>query len=264
MNKILILTIIILFNINRAESQDKEYSDLDYITVIDYCTKKIKQNAFNIGKYYKARAQAYYSMGKLEKALEDYNSYIKNVTNDGGAFYDRGVIKTELNSSLSSLSDFTNALKFSSDSVKKSDIFFARAFALNELGRVEEALNDYYKSLNYNKLNGNSYNNIGMINIEKKEYNLALTNFNKAIKIDSNAINYMYNKGYALTLLNQYDYAMEELKKALSLSSEDGDACNYMSYLLFKIGKYEESCKYLQKAKAKNVIPLVNSINCKN
>jgi tetratricopeptide (TPR) repeat protein len=253
-------TCSLLFIINYAYSQ-KSHTNEECITVIDYCTMQINKNPEKNFEYYKPKAEAYYLMKNLPKALENYNLYIQFKKDNSNAYYNRGIVKQELSDVIGSIKDFSTALKYA-DANNQWSIFFARGFSFFILNKYKEALDDFNNSLKCNRKNAETYNNIALIYIQEKKYNLAFAQINLAIQIDSANIDYINNKGYILTLLGEYKDALVELNKALSISYDNGYTNNYMGFLLYKKGNIIEACKYFEKAKSKKISPLVPNLNC--
>jgi len=121
---------------------------------------------------------------------------------------------------------------------------------LYDLGRYEEAIEEFdialdidpnYKEAHYNK--GNTLRHL-------KRYEEAIKEYDKALAIDPNFKEAHNNKGIALNNLGRYEEAIEEYDKALAIDPNDKKAHNNKGYALDDLGRYEEAIKEYDKALA--------------
>jgi tetratricopeptide (TPR) repeat protein len=102
------------------------------------------------------------------------------------------------------------------------ELYYTRGYAYQQLGNKSNALIDYNIVLKNSKNHISAYNNRGCIYMDQNNYNLALNDFNNAIKFASlnsdNEIGIYYtNKGNALYKLKRNTEACQQWHKAVSL-----------------------------------------------
>jgi len=100
------------------------------------------------------------------------------------------------------------------------------------LGEVKEAQECFQKGINY---------------FREKKYDLAIAEFEKALKIDPNLAEGYYGLGYAYCSKNQCEASLAYFQKAIELSPNYVDAYNGMAYAYNILGKYDDTIKYYLK-----------------
>jgi tetratricopeptide (TPR) repeat protein len=81
----------------------------------------------------------------------------------------------------------------------------------------------------------------------KKNYENAVTLYDKALRVDRNNIEYLNLKGLSLESLSKYDEAYECYSTSYSLKSENIYALNGLGNISYKKGNYNESLEYFSK-----------------
>ena len=83
---------------------------------------------------------------------------------------------------------------------------------------------------------------------EQGNYSIAISLYDKALRIDNNFINALDGKGWALIELGNYTQALPYFDKALQIDPNLVDALNFKGQALYNLGNYTESKYYLDKA----------------
>src|SRR5660397_114170 len=106
-----------------------------------------------------------------------------------------------------------------------------KGFALNRLGKYQEAITAYDKALEIDPQNLEEFyekhfdkllwNNKGLALYNLSKYLEAITAYEKALKIDPQFKIAWKNKGSALTILGKYHKAINEFDKALEIDPQD-------------------------------------------
>ncbi|MBF0433619.1 MAG: tetratricopeptide repeat protein, partial [Fibrobacteria bacterium] len=110
------------------------------------------------------------------------------------------------------------------------------AYVLQQQGKLDEAEQFYKAAIENNSadhaFNNNDFNyvNLGVILNHKRQYNQAISVFNKAVKENPKSVSAYYNWGVALAGLEKPDSAISLFVKALELSPE-------LSYAHIEIGR---------------------------
>ncbi len=93
-----------------------------------------------------------------------------------------------------------------------------------------------------------AYYNLGTAYFEMNQWNLAVTQFNKTIALDSNYAKAYYNLGLSFYQLEQYDAAKNTMLKYSSKRPEDEDGWKSLGEICRKLNLPESAEKYFNKA----------------
>jgi Flp pilus assembly protein TadD len=108
---------------------------------------------------------------------------------------------------------------------------------MKNYNKAEKLQKDFEKEF---KLNSNDYINAGFIKIQMKQYEQALIDYEKSLKIEPlNKIS-LNNNGYTLSMLGRYEDALEYLNKAIELDSDFAYAYTNRGAAKIKLGQEEE------------------------
>ena len=95
---------------------------------------------------------------------------------------------------------------------------YAKAKLLQDLGKTEEALQEYDHILSRNKNCDNCHYNIGAIYLEvKKDAKKALEAFTKAIEINPNYVEAYFARGYTYSKLKEKEKAISDYRMCLKI-----------------------------------------------
>ena len=96
-----------------------------------------------------------------------------------------------------------------------------------EVGKLEEAINSYKKSIEIKPNFCSPYNNLGVAYEKKNQRDEAINCYKKSIEIDPNNADAYCNLGVTLKNKGQIDAAIESYSKALNITPENASAsCN--------------------------------------
>ncbi|WP_353094020.1 tetratricopeptide repeat protein [Tissierella praeacuta] len=123
--------------------------------------------------------------------------------------------------------------------------YLVRGLTLSRLGRVEECIDNYLKSIELDPTNPYSYNNLGVNYHNLEEYDKALEYYLKSIEYVEEDETYLPFNNIAKTyrILEQYDKAEEYLKKGLERFPNSNVFYESLSKLYPIMGKYDEGIK---------------------
>ncbi len=180
---------------------------------IDYANKALKVDE-NLAKAYYLKGSIYRESGDTSKAISSLETAIEQDNRFEDAFYDLGVLYAAKKNPLA-LEYYNNALKINPSGL---DALYARAKLLQDLGKIDEALNEYQAMV---KLHGdceNCYYNLGAITLEiKKDPKQALSYFTKAIELNPNYLEAYFARGYTYSLLKDKVSAKADYNLCLKL-----------------------------------------------
>jgi tetratricopeptide (TPR) repeat protein len=89
--------------------------------------------------------------------------------------------------------------------------------------------------------------NEGKIKFKANNYQAAIDDFNRAIRLDIKNVEVFYTKINALIMLNKYEEAIEVADKALEIEPTNSRILISKSNVLIKLNKYEEALEVLDK-----------------
>ncbi len=132
--------------------------------------------------------------------------------------------------------------------IDNSRIFFFRAKAEYYLKDYDKAISDYNKAIELNPNFDTAYNNRGFAYDEKGEYDKAISDYNKAIEINPNFDTAYNNRGSAYGKKGDYDKAFDDYNKAISENSKNDSAFLNRGNMYYKQGAYGKAIEDYTKA----------------
>lgn len=193
---------------------------------IDYVNRALKLNE-NLAKAYYIKGSIYRESGDTSRAISSLETAVEQDNRYLDAFYDLGVMYAARKNPVA-MQYYNNVLKLDP---AHAQAMYAKAKLLQDLGKVDEALQEYDQILSVNKNCENCHYNKGAIYLEvKKEPKKALEEFTRAIEINPSYVEAYFARGYTYSKLKDkesakadynmclriqpnYDAAVEELNK---------------------------------------------------
>lgn len=188
------------------------------ITLFENVTK-LNPN-MELGFFNKAKAYEHYKDN--EAALAGYNEAIKIRPDYPDALLNRGNIKQSLNDAQSALEDYQKAVKF----VKEKDaamLYNSIGFALGNLRRFDEAITNFNKAIKIDPNLAEAYNNRAISYASIGKFELAISDFNVALKFKPNNYVTYINRGMAKIKINDKKGACDDFYKSKSLGFAEAD-----------------------------------------
>ena len=93
------------------------------------------------------------------------------------------------------------------------------------------------------------WSNLGFLYLAKNEYQLALDNFNKALKLSPKDAYALNNRGYAKFKLNDKKGALKDINQSLDLLPGNSYAYRNRALIYMEGKETEKACEDLYKAK---------------
>ena len=122
--------------------------------------------------------------------------------------------------------------------------------ALQEQGKLEEAIEAYNKALAIKPDYADAYNNMGVTLQDQGKLEEAIEAYNKALAIKPDYAEAYNNMGVTLKEQGKLEEAIEAYNKALAIKPDYADAYNNMGVALQDQGKLEEAIEAYNKALA--------------
>ena len=127
-------------------------------------------------------------------------------------------------------------------------LWITKGVALDELGKPQDAIVWYDKALSLDKNDTDAMYNKGVALDELGKPQDAIVWYDKALSLDKNDTDAMYNKGVALDELGKPQDAIVWYDKALSLDKNDTDAMDNKGVALDELGKPQDAIVWFDKA----------------
>jgi len=207
-----------------------EPDDVDYYHSLSYCYSKngkielsleYANRALLLDKddsySYFRKAWALQEMGKYNEAIEFYHKCIEKETTYVDAY-------ANISYCYSKLEDFKKSILYANKAIMVNKDYayshYRKAWALHNLGKYDEAIDDYFEAIELDP--GDVYNYLGITGVflDKQENYSALEFANKAIMLDRSCGNAYYYKSVALSNLGKKLEAEKVYAKARELGFE--------------------------------------------
>ena len=126
--------------------------------------------------------------------------------------------------------------------------YSARAIARSNVGDFENALDDYNEAVKLNLNDADGYASRGQFYVWRKQYDLAIQDFDKALQLDPKEWSSRSTKALALLRLGKVEEASQEVDAGLRLGSNRN--CLYLrpGAIAYEQGKYAQAVDDLSEA----------------
>jgi tetratricopeptide (TPR) repeat protein len=120
-------------------------------------------------------------------------------------------------------------------------LYYNRGLVYDELQEYNKALADYTKAIKLNKEYANPYNNRGNLYLKLKDYDKALADYNQAIKLNPNLADPYNGRGTVYATLKEYDKALADFSKAIELNPNLADPYNGRGIVYQELKEYDKA-----------------------
>ncbi len=199
------------YKIGLKKFEEKNYSG----AIIDF--NKAITNKPNDADLFLMRGVANANLDNFKDAIADYSRAIELKPSYANAFNNRGIIRHSLKNYEGAINDFDKAIKLNS---KKDNFFRARALAKIELKDYSGAELDIKKAIKINPT-FSTYNYLFFLYDKMKDYEKAISFFNKTIKRNPKDDSSYLFRGGAKMNTKDYSGAISDFRKAISISKND-------------------------------------------
>ncbi|MBN2274972.1 MAG: tetratricopeptide repeat protein [Bacteroidales bacterium] len=166
------------------------------------------------------RINIYYLMQNNKEALRYADEALKKDSRNPDFLYLRGIINNSLGKYNKALDDFTDAFKSASnDDYYK--LFLNRGVAYFNLFEYDAALEDFNQSIELNDTVASAYHSRAMLNYEMKDYAAAVDDFNKVLKLGQENAAIYFNLGMSYFRLEEKEKACPMLQKSCTMGNKN-------------------------------------------
>lgn len=135
-----------------------------------------------IAEHWNFCGQCYYEMGQYEEALRHYESAVKKDNQNGLYYYNRALVKAKLDKLEEAIGDYTKSIEFLTEQKYIYQARFNKGVCLRRLGRLEESIEDLKQAVALQPEKASAHNNLGLSYFEKEDFEDAISEFSTAIK----------------------------------------------------------------------------------
>jgi protein O-mannosyl-transferase len=194
---------------------------------------------------YNQRGMAYYDMGRLDTARQDFEkaialnpSYYDACNNLGMTLYKMGNLDD-------AIGEFDRAIALNSSS---REAYNNRGIIFNDRGQLQKAIEDFRMAIALDPSYYNAYANMGTAYGKAGIYEKAIESFNRSIAISPNFFDAYYNRALTYTFMGQPGRAIDDFSKAIKLNAKFGLAYFNRGNLYLQTGRKSLAVPDLQKA----------------
>jgi tetratricopeptide (TPR) repeat protein len=144
------------------------------------------------------------------------------------------------------LNKLINLLK--DEDPRLSKVYNNRGTTYDRKGDYDNAINDFTKAIKLNSNDAAVYYNRGTAYYSKGEFDNAIKDFNKAIELNPNYVEAYNNRGIAYGKKGEFDTAIKDYTKAIELKPKDAEAYNNRGTTYDRKGDYDNAIKDYNKA----------------
>jgi len=120
--------------------------------------------------------------------------------------------------------------------------------ALEQKGRVDEAITCFQAALQINPDGAETHNNLGQAILQKGQPDEAIAHFQKALQLQPHYKETHINLGHALVQKGRVDEAISQYQEALRIDSHYAEAHNNLGNAFLQRGQLDEAIAHFQKA----------------
>lgn len=240
----------------------------------------INNERFNVAYFALGnRAVAYFNAGQYEKAVIDYNRYIKIKNDESSTYCNRGMAYYFLHKYEEAITDFDSAIRLDAQNsrayhfrsltyfnlqkyneaiadvntllTRNTDIpedYYIKGSSYLNLGKYQEAIADLTKAINSNPNYFDAYNNRGLAYYQLYKFNEALTDYTYSIKHNQSGYNAYFNRALVYDALQKYNEAIVDYTMTIQLLPNYAQTYYKRSLSYFNSKQYNLAYKDVVKA----------------
>lgn len=183
-------------------------------------------------------ARAAHQLGRPQACFKDLNQLRKLVGQDSRLAYQCGVLRSSLGDHVGAIADLTHAYTANHLNypalLKRADCYAAiRNFALAE--------KDFIHYIKSNPDDADAYASLGQIYLMQKRMNQALETFDLALAKDEVCFDAFMGRSRAFLEKKQYDFALTECEKAIRLDNTRAEVFGVRAQILFGLCQYSNA-----------------------
>lgn len=199
---------------------------------------------FEAWEAYLNRANAYYELNELYRALDDLEYLARKTPDSSKVYFGLGLVQTKMRKYDKAIEAFDQALRLDS---ANAEVLVNRGTVYYYKDQFEEALEDLNLALQIDAKEANAYNAIALLKADQGHYNVALELVEKALKIEAFQPYFLNNRGYIRMQLNDLK-AVQDINKSIIIDPKNGWAYRNKALWYMNQGQYDQAITLLGRA----------------
>lgn len=191
------------------------------------------------------RAFIYQELQREPDAVNDYKTIVGLDSTYSDAWAELGRIRLNHGEYADCAAAYDRAISSWSSC---ANCYFGRAYANQELGFYNKALEDYETYLRLVPDYPGAYNNMGSVYLALKDTAKALSNYNKAIELNSNDLTTYTNRAIIYRGKGNYKAAEEDYFSAIRIDSSEASTYAYLGMNYSNQKNYRKAIYWCEKA----------------
>ena len=241
--KPLLLAAAFLFMVStpaRAEFKTREAAEAA-IREQDQLIAKEPQRA----AHYVQRAEAYYLLNDLQRAIDDFSSALRLDPQQDAAYFGRGMALARLGFLDAGIADLGVYIQRHPDSTVAYTKRGVRNIWKGDLGAAEQ---DLKRAVELDAHNAEAHDDLGVVFAKRKRCDLAVTHFATAIGLDPSYQKAYHNLGICFYISGQHQAALEVVDAGLLLDADNRSSLVLKAAILSALGHETEAQKIIERA----------------
>ncbi len=197
------------------------------------------------------RSEKQISNEEFERSYQEANYFLKG---NGYTDYKQGNEYLEKGKYKQALKHFMKALKGAQSDRDKSHAYSLIGLCHNELNAKEECINALTSATRINTKNYDAWEYLGMVYFHYKDYENALSCFERCVTAYPDHVNFAYLYAYTHMQLKQYHRAIAVLTRILQTAPTDWKLLSRLSLAYASIGDRRNAEHYVQRVTQLGVV----------
>lgn len=225
-----------LISSGNEKLQKKNYTD----ALTDF-SQALKESPDNVQALC-GSALAQNGMGKTKEALTTAESTLQKNPKSDIANYTKGEVLLSTKDFEGAIASYNKALEINNSHFPS---YVSKSKAYNLMGNIKEAYKVLDNAIDAFPSSAELFFARGLLNNSKEKYSKALSDFDKAITLNSNnkVLGIYYNRGVAYSFLEEYESALADFNKAAELDPSNPNVYYSRGLANYQLANFEASVK---------------------
>jgi tetratricopeptide (TPR) repeat protein len=202
--------------------------------------------------WYNKQGLAYYELGELDKAIENFTKAIEINPNNVQAYNYRARAYNNTAKFEMAIADADKAITIDPN---YSNAYVRRAYAYTNLEQPEKAVADCTKAISIDPKNADAYANRAIAYMHEEKPELAIEDSSQAMRLDPTGHKPYINRAGAYNNLGRFDEALADLTTAIKLDPRDEAAFITRASTEIQLKKYNEAIDDCTHALSFSLVP---------
>jgi len=176
--------------------------------------------------------------GKLEAAIESFQTAISLDANLANAYYNLGIALSETDNIDQALLNFQTTVKLNPN---HANGLYNLGLTLVKLGKPEQAIAYYSQALAILPNDTQTHHALGNAFFAQRKWDRAIEYYQSALNIDPNFVDVICSMGAALSEQGKFEEAISSLQSALELDPNSAEAYCNLGYVFSRINRLTDA-----------------------